>query len=137
MRAGQLSIVLTKHVLDRYIERVKPHLDRSRAEAELHALVGLAGTPNVAPPAWASHCADRAHLGDAGLFLAISDGIVLALVPDVTRGVPVLLAVTLLTRTGMSSEYRARRRTAEANRRAARRTRRLHEKGKRNRRRAA
>lgn len=131
---AELPVYFTHHALDRYIERVKPLLDREGARTELRRLVELAPAPTGKPPRWAPRALDRRN---SSRFIAITDGICLALVETTSYGEPSLLAVTVLFRTGMANKDRAKRRAAGRNRRRHQRRVREAEKGARNRRKAA
>lgn len=129
--------MLSNHALDRYIDRVKPQLTRETARAELEALIALAGSVQTEAPTFAPHDVSYGK-ATASHFLAVSEGIALALVVKQTRaGEPVYLAVTCLTRYGLSENGRTRRNERAAKRRARRRRRHRMEKGRSNRRDAA
>jgi hypothetical protein len=91
------AVRLSTHAVERYVERVKPHLGYDEAFEELRALVkGGRGGP---PPAWAP----EAPVGE--VWLHVSDGIALPLVATGTGW----LAETVLIRGGVAGFTRERR----------------------------
>jgi len=64
-----MRLAVSSHAVDRYIERVKPHLGRSQARTELEALVALV-KPCERPTWWA----EPRKQGD--LYLALGPGVV-------------------------------------------------------------
>jgi hypothetical protein len=100
-------VILTAHAIERYRDRVKPHLTFGEASAELRRLLRHA-TVVSERPSWSN---DRYE--DA-TYVVLSDGIALVVRSDqYAAGV----AVTCLTRAGVSDETRTKR-----NRRRPRRT---------------
>lgn len=108
-----MNVTLTDHAITRYAERVRPTLTRSAAERELRSLVDQ-GTLE-AECSW--------HLGrdiDLDAYLILSDGIALGLL---TGSAGIWRAVTTLTRSGASDDFRAKRNAWKASQRAAKRAR--------------
>src|SRR4051794_29245874 len=105
------TIHLSEHAVERFRQRVRPALDRNRAEDEL-ARLALFGDVVAQPPAW--HAAATADI--APWYLVIADCL-LPLRPHV-RDPDVLVATTCLARGERSETVRLRHR---AQRRAARR----------------
>ena len=100
-------MILTAHAVERYRDRVKPHLTFEEANAELRRLLRHA-TISSQRPSWTNDKHEDAT------YAVLSDGIVLVVLGDQhAAGV----AVTCLTRGGVGDEARAKR-----NRRRPRRT---------------
>ena len=100
-------MILSVHAIERYRDRVKPHLTFEEANAELRRLLRHA-TISSQRPGWTHDKHEDAT------YAALSDGIVLVVLSDqYAAGV----AVTCLTRGGVGDEARAKR-----NRRRPRRT---------------
>jgi hypothetical protein len=100
-------VILTFHAIQRYCDRVKPDLTFGEANAELRRLLRTA-TVVSKRPSWSNDKHEDAA------YAVLSDGIVLVVRSDqYAAGV----AVTCLTRAGVSDEARAKR-----NRRRPRRT---------------
>lgn len=98
------KIGFSTHVLDRYIERVKPHLDHAGARAELRSLVAMAPAVQAERPGFAP---SSSRPGDER-YIVVSDGIALSLTPK--SGQDVFVATTVLTRETLSADkLRARR----------------------------
>lgn len=108
-----LTIELTAHAVDRYVERVRPGLAREVAEAEL-AHVVLAGEVVTTPPAW--HLANCAQVAPS--YLVVAD-VLLPLVPR-PDDPDVLVATTCLAKGSLTPEVR-RRRTRHRRRQGAHR----------------
>ena len=109
-----MKVAFTNHAVDRYIERVKPHLDRGAALAELRRLTAMIDAPlDDIPP--------RLILEDeADSVCEISPGIWLLLVSDGPRW---YRAVSCIGNAGFSDETRARRNAKKARKRRARKAR--------------
>ena len=100
-------MILHAHAIERYRDRVKPDLTFGEASAELRRLLRHA-TISSQRPSWISDKHEDAT------YAVLSDGIALVVLSDrYAAGV----AVTCLTRAGVSDETRAKR-----NRRRPRRT---------------
>ena len=92
-------MILTFHAIERYRDRVKPHLTFEEANAELRRLLRHA-TISSQRPSWSS---DK-HEG--ATYAVLSDGIALVVRSDhYAAGA----AVTCLTRGGVGDEARAKR----------------------------
>lgn len=107
-------IWLTDHAVDRFVERVRPGLDRQAAQVQLERLV--VGVPVVPMPTW---CLEEMRgTGEPGQEVAeITGEIVLPLRTD-ERGR--LVAVSCLTKGEFTVIHRVRRNRRNAGRRAAR-----------------
>ena len=110
------TIILSKHAVERFQERVRPALSLEAAEEELAQLV-LVGEVLEQAPAW--H-ADRAAQ-DAPAYLLIAD-VILPLQPTGGR---TFVATTCLPRGCMSEASRARRNRARRHQSRRRRERQL------------
>jgi hypothetical protein len=99
-------IRLTNHAVDRYIERVKPALDRDAARSELQALVRAAGEPSSEQPEW------HAREVPCSLYLEISDGIVATVQEQAVTSV--------ITRGGSGPDAKERRKREKKKRQADR-----------------
>ncbi len=100
-------MILTAHAIERYRDRVKPHLTFEEANAELRRLLRTA-TAVSQRPSWSNDKYEDAT------YAVLSDGIALVVRSNqYAAGV----AVTCLTRAGVSDEARAKR-----NKRRPRRT---------------
>jgi len=100
-------MILSSHAIERYRDRVKPHLTFEEAGDELRRLVRHA-TISSQRPSWTNDEREDAT------YAVLSDGIVLVVLSDQYAA---RIAVTCLTRGGVSDEARAKR-----NRRRPRRT---------------
>jgi hypothetical protein len=107
------EVGITDHCVQRYIERVKPDLERRAARRELDQLKQV-GTIVTSAPAWA-HEADP-----AACYLMIGDDIVLPL----AGGVGGWWASTCLVFRGISDHARDRRRALKASKASAKSARR-------------
>ena len=97
-----VRIVLTKHALERFHERVRPALDPDAAGRELERLAQSAPLAEV--PAWyAEHIVEDVEPPDAAAELA--PGVVLLL----CRHGRALVAVSCVTRSGLSDAARTAR----------------------------
>lgn len=115
---SKYPIGLTTHALDRYIERVKPHLDRAEAKVEIQRLLSVAPDPT-------GRCdyVDEGEQFDA--YIELAPGITLGLRHESDHS---LTAVTTMIRTGENHstksqrrhEKRRRRRKAQAQKRRER-----------------
>lgn len=103
---------ISRHVLQRDIDRLHPAFAGTAAATQVEAMAGL-GVVVTAPPAWVNQYRD--------LHLVITEDIVMPLVVD-ARGT--LTATTLLVRPIESSARRATRKQRKARRRLAREARR-------------
>ncbi len=100
-------MILSAHAIERYRDRVKPDLTFEEANAELRRLLRTAAVVSELP-SWSNDQHEDAT------YAVLSDGIVLVVLSDqYAAGV----AVTCLTRAGVSDRTRAKR-----NRRRPRRT---------------
>lgn len=97
-----MNVWVSAHAADRFAERVRPGLDRRQASVELARLLREFGR-RVERPAWV---AEDALIRDDAQFVAVSDGVVVAVGPadarQSGRGWPV--AVTVLVRGGEPRE---------------------------------
>lgn len=114
MIAGTIRVVgipvrLRGHVVERYIERVKPALDQAGALEDLQHIAECASFGP--PPEWTHERIDGPSLGQSfERWLLLGDDIAFALEPSRDGG---YLAITCITRTGISDltrQNRARRR---------------------------
>src|SRR4051812_16625276 len=96
-----IDIVLSRHAVDRFHDRVRPSLSRDAAERELGRLVAFGDVVSEAPEWHARGAARRAPW-----YVVIAD-VVLPLQPASTAGVYV--ATTCLARCAISDASRARR----------------------------
>lgn len=112
MTRGAVSerIDILDHAVERFIERVRPGLEVTRAQSELDHLLWLADYVFEAPEWLASRARQRAPM-----YAVIAD-IVLPL--QIGRDRSSLIAVTCLTRGGLSDPARARRNDARIRRAA-------------------
>lgn len=110
------SVTFTHHAVDRYIERVRPALDRTQALRELIALAAAAEIVD-SPPAW--------YLNEqpVDVFLTFGD-----VVFPVQRDGQRLVAVTCVTRGLASVAWRQARNEWHAQQRARRRALRVKDK---------
>lgn len=106
-----MTVQITRHALERYLQRVKPALDPEVAEAEMEALLAAAGEPTKAPPDWCEP--DPAYSTVNATYLEVSDGIAFAF-----RG---RYVATVLVRGAMSTERRKSINRAKARERSRRR----------------
>lgn len=120
-----MRIVLSKHAVQRYVDRVRPGLDTGRAAAELETLLRV-GEFVERPPAWAADA--RVTQTTVGWVL-LTDGVAM----PVEQKLGHMLAMTVVTRGGMTPERRARRNAKAKRRREIRRARHAREKSARNR----
>lgn len=102
-----MRIALTEHAIERYVERVKPHLELAEARAELERLADMCPGPSE-PPA---HLRERRD--DADAFAEIAPGIWLVLLNG--------RALTCLTNAGLSEAARRNRNRRKAEHRRAKR----------------
>jgi hypothetical protein len=105
--------IVTTHAVSRFIERVRPGLNRNQAELELERILAH-GELTDAPPVW---LADRAGQ-DATMYVSLGD-IALPLAPSRER-VGHWVTLTCLTTGSLSPVARARRNQAHARRRRSR-----------------
>ncbi len=70
-----MRVKLTDHVLDRYVERVKPMLNRRQAKLEITALLDLADEP--VPEVDFHHPELNPDVGSFDCYVVLSDGIAL------------------------------------------------------------
>lgn len=105
------SIILSKHAVERFQERVRPGLTVEAAEEELARLVLFADVVEQAP-AWHVNRAAQ----EAPAYLLIAD-VILPLKPT---GGATFVATTCLPRAGISEAARARRNGARQRRHRAR-----------------
>lgn len=97
---------ITRHAVERYIERIKPALDEPAARRELEALLDLA-EPLERPPVWIEW-----RIGMT--YHSLSDGIIAA---EAANG----YVTTILIRGGCSEKARARRKSRRVQKREERR----------------
>ena len=120
LRGGR--IYMTRHALERYRERVRPHLD---AHADLHRdicrLVRCAGELADEPPAWVNGNWDAEQVIDPRGWVVCGD-VCMPLAVDRDRPNR-WVALTVLTRGGISDEARASRNRHRATRTRAKRKR--------------
>jgi hypothetical protein len=107
------EVRITDHCVRRYVERVKPDLERQAARRELDQLKHV-GTIATSAPAWAREADPAAY------YLMIGDDIVLPL----AGGVEGWWASTCLVFTGSSDHARDRRRALKASKTSAKSARR-------------
>ncbi|MGH2951823.1 MAG: hypothetical protein ACRDKX_07255, partial [Solirubrobacterales bacterium] len=99
------EIVLTDHCRDRFNERARPTLEPGAALRELRRLVVEQGVVGEHAPAWLTA---RQRAEPADLYLTVADDFAIPLRWNGGRFAR-LVAVTFLTRTGISDLARARR----------------------------
>jgi hypothetical protein len=99
------ELELSPHACDRYVERIRPTLEREAAPRELARLVWEQGRVLADPPAW---LADRQRAEPADAYVLVGDELVLPV--RVAGGrFPIAVAVTCLDRSGISERARQRR----------------------------
>jgi hypothetical protein len=99
------DLELSAHACARYVERIRPALERDAAARELARLIWEQGRIVADPPAW---LAERQRAEPADAYVLVGDELVLPL--RVAGGrFPVAVAVTCLYRTGISELTRQRR----------------------------
>jgi hypothetical protein len=114
------EVALSPHACDRYRERVRPTLARAAAKRDLERLIAAEGRIVPEPPAW---LAERQRVEDADAYVLVGDDLVLPV--RVCGRFASAVAVTCLSRTGISElarQRRNRRRREMGARRRARRT---------------
>lgn len=104
-----MNYTLTRHAIERYIERVKPALNERAAEKELSILVDAAGEAGP-KPTWLYLPPEVTQAAD--LYLTLSDGI--------AAPVAGALVLSVITRGGSNPTHRANKNKSRAKRRAAR-----------------
>lgn len=113
-------IHLTAHAIERYQERVKPHLTFEEAEAEARRLLEDIAAITTEPPSWFFDTGDQPeHDG----FAMVGDGIAFLLRHHI--------AITCLTCAGLSEEARFARNSARRGRQRYRNARRMKWKDRR------
>jgi hypothetical protein len=118
---GELRAAVSHHALQRYAERIRPHLDGDRDAlfADLERLVATCGALNPDRPAWV-HDDWTVETGpERALFWLDCGDVVLPLCG--TTGGERLLATTLLTRGGISDVARRGRNLKRSSRTHGRR----------------
>jgi hypothetical protein len=114
------DLELSAHACDRYVERIRPALERESGARELARLICEQGRLVADPPGW---LAERQRAEPADAYVVVGDDLVLPVRISGGR-FPVAVAVTCLDRSGVSELARAgrnRRRRARAARRRDRR----------------
>ena len=102
-----MKLVVSEHAADRYVERVKPHLTRDEAIAEIERLAQLGGYADEVPE-WVN------GETEADLWFIPCDGIAI----PCQRGATTLFASTTLTRSSYGEEMRAHKNLMRRKRRA-------------------
>lgn len=101
---GERRLNITSHALDRYIERVRPTLDRDQALDDLRRL--LNGAPTGPAPTWMRGKQEGPGIGEnLTVWIHLTDDIALAV--DFPVGHPPLV-VTCIARGGRSDAQLAR-----------------------------
>ncbi len=116
------DLELSAHACDRYVERIRPALEREVGARELARLIWEQGRLVADPPSW---LAERQRAEPADAYVLVGDDGELVLPVRKSGGrFPVAVAVTCLDRTGVSELARQgrnrRRRERAARRRQAR-----------------
>lgn len=114
-----MNVVLKRHAIERFQQRVRPTLTFGAAKVALEGLLQFAEPASEVP--WTN-----AHMADG--YLILSDGVALV-VRQASNGA--VIAETCITRSGSSEEVRARRNKRKADQRQARAMRNRHMKTRR------
>ncbi len=112
----ELRAAVTPHALERYRQRVRPHIEtRSKLHADLLRVVEVCGHTSPLPPDWANWEWEEGSGSDGDLFVHCGDiCLVVRQSPEGSR-FPAAV-VTVLTRGGMSDLARAKRNSSRASR---------------------